>query len=383
MTASPVELLKQQKRTLIRSFATSTDRRGALEVLATLVPFLLLWGIAAWSLQVSWWITAAATLGIAVILVRVFVLMHECGHGSLFGTQRYNRSVGFALGVLSGMPQYVWSQHHHHHHRTNGNWDEYRGPLCTLSVDEYASLSRFQQRVYRYTRHIALAPLAGFIYLILNPRVNWMKGSVALGWHVLRRKLAEPNVSMRAHAATFQTRLWKNAREYRHQPGNNLVLLSAWALMSWAMGPGAFFAIYLTSLSIAGAAGIVLFTVQHNFESAYASESADWDIDVGALDGTSFLVLPRWLHWATANIGYHHVHHLSAAIPCYHLPACHEEYRHLFTGVKRITLARVPHHLRFMLWDNDARRIVSLRDGARPSTGRSPRRGDPPCRNGF
>jgi omega-6 fatty acid desaturase (delta-12 desaturase) len=373
MIDSPIELLKQQKRALLRGHARSTDREGLWEVLVTLVPLLLLWGIGAWSIHVSWWITAAATLGITVVLMRVFSLMHECGHGSLFRTQRLNRAMGFAFGVVSGMPQYVWSQHHHFHHQTNGNWDKYRGPLGTLSVDEYEALSNFQQRVYRYARHLALAPIAGFLYLIFHPRVNWMKGSAALLIYVVKRKLAEPQLSFRAHAATFQTRYWKTAREYRHQSANNLVLLSLWALMFWAVGPVAFFAIYLPSVSLAGAIGIVLFTVQHNFDHAYASQSAEWDIDNGALSGTSYLVLPRWLNWATANIGFHHIHHLSASIPCYRLPRCQAEYQHLFHGVTRITLAQIPRHLKCILWDSRAQRITSVR-AHRLQKGRKPPR---------
>jgi omega-6 fatty acid desaturase (delta-12 desaturase) len=345
-----LQLLKEQKRALIREYANANDRDGFSQVAVTVLPLAMVCWIAAWSIHVSLWITTAATLAISVLMIRVFALMHECGHGSLFRTQWLNRTVGFFFGVASGMPQYVWSQHHHHHHQTNGNWDKYRGPLSTLSITEFEALSGFQQWFYRNARHVALAPLAGFVYLIFNPRVNWIKGSCALLLHVLRGK----------KAATFKTRYWKSFKEYRHQSANNVVLLSLWVLLSWAMGPVAFFAIYLTSVSLAGGVGIALFTVQHNFEHAYASEDAAWDIDAGALSGTSFLILPRWLNWVTANIGFHHVHHLSASIPCYSLPRCHAEYQHLFTDVTRITLTEIPRHLRCILWDSRAQRIISV-----------------------
>ena len=353
MRAVPsLELLKQQKRALVREHANADDRVGFRQVAATVVPLLIVGGIAAWSLHVSLWITVAATLGISFLMIRVFSLMHDCGHGSLFRTQWLNRTVGFFFGVASGMPQYVWSQHHNFHHQTNGNWDKYRGPVSTLSLTEYEALSSVQQWVYRTARHLAFAPLAGFVYLIFNPRVNWIKGSTSLLLHIARGK----------GAATFKTRYWKSYREYWHQSANNVVLLSLWALMSWAIGPVAFFAIYLTSVSLAGGVGIALFTVQHNFEYAYASETPAWDIDAGTLAGTSFLILPGWLNWATANIGFHHVHHLSSAIPGYCLPKCHEEYQHLFTGVRRITLTQIPGHLKYILWDPREQRIISVRD---------------------
>ena len=101
-----------------------------------------------------------------------------------FPQSRLNRIFGFLLGVIAGMPQYVWSQHHNYHHAHNGNWDKYRGPYTTLSVDEYAALSPGQQRLYRYKCSIAGAPLAGFIYLIFNPRFTWLKGRLGLLWHV-------------------------------------------------------------------------------------------------------------------------------------------------------------------------------------------------------
>lgn len=121
-----------------------------------------------------------------------------------------------------------------------------------------------------------------------------------------------------------------------------------------------FFSVYLVSTSLAGAAGIVLFTVQHNFEHSYASSNEDWDRDTAAIDGTSFLTLPGWLNWFTASIGYHHIHHLSSRIPNYRLADCHAEHEHLFAGVRRLNLADIGASLKFLLWDPRSRRIISV-----------------------
>ena len=355
-----VAALRREKRLLIRQYAQSSDAAGLWQVLTTLVPL----GAAGWATviaaqHVPWLVLVPGVLSI-FLFIRVFALMHECGHGSLFRSQRLNQGFGFLFGVVSGMPQFVWSQHHAFHHLTNGDWDRYRGPLSTLTVTEYDALTDAARRRYRRARHFALAPFGGFIYLIFNPRFNWLKGSIALLWDILRRKLAEPSLSVAQIAATHKSRYWKTLREYRHMLWNNLTLLGLWALAFQLPEAGIFFAVYLCSLSIAGGAGIALFTVQHNFEQAYASDSAAWDADRGALQGTSMLVLPRWLNWVTANIGYHHVHHLSSAIPGYRLVACHEQYQHLFTGVQRISLWQIPAHLKCVLWDRDAARIVSI-----------------------
>src|SRR6185369_10622960 len=129
---------------------------------------------------------------------------------------------------------------------------------------------------------------------------------------------------------------------YRHMLWNNLLLLAAWGAMAWAIGPLLFFACYVASGSLAGAYGIVLFTVQHNFEHSYASADEGWDRDEAALRGTSFLVLPRWLNWITADAAYHHVHHLCASVPNYRLMACHEEHALLFSSVRRVGLFEIP-----------------------------------------
>src|SRR5579862_6241815 len=139
--------------------------------------------------------------------------MHECGHGSLFRSRWLNSVVGFLLGVISGMPQYVWSQHHNFHHAHNGNWERYRGPYATLSVDEYAALTAAQQWMYRFKCSMAVAPLAGFIYLIFNPRFTWIKGTIGLALHTLRRKFAHRGGSVSEPVGAYESRYWKSARE--------------------------------------------------------------------------------------------------------------------------------------------------------------------------
>lgn len=357
---SSIDRVKEQKQDIIRRYAQSDDFKGLTQVLTTLASLALLWWAALLSVHLSYWLTVAAVLLISLFTVRAFVLMHECGHGSLFRSRWLNRAFGFLLGVVSGMPQYVWSQHHNYHHATNGNWEKYRGIYTTLSVDEYAAMTDAQQRMYRRKCNITTAPIAGLIYVILNPRLTWLKGSIGLVSHIVKGKVAQPHLSIKAHAASFETRYWKSRREYWHMFWNNAVLLSIWVLMCWAFGTVLFFTIYLISASLASGAGIILFTVQHNFEHSYASDSRYWDYDTGAIEGSSFLILPSWLNWFTANIAYHHIHHLSARIPNYCLVRCHNEYRDLFSDVTRVKLSQIPKALKYILWDARAQRIISV-----------------------
>jgi acyl-lipid omega-6 desaturase (Delta-12 desaturase) len=352
--------IKDQKLAIIRRHAHSADARGMLQSLATLVPIVAIWTFVIYAAPSPLWISVVAMLLFSLFSLRVFALMHECGHGSLFRSAWLNRSFGFLFGVLSGMPQYVWSRHHSFHHANNGNWEKYRGPLSTASIDEYEAMSATEQRRYRNLRNILLAPVGGFIYLIFNPRFTWIKGSLQYAGHVLGRKIAQPGVSLKEHGASFKTCYWNSRTEYWHMFWNNVALLGAWFLMCQALGAVLFFSVYLVGLSLAGAAGLILFTVQHNFEHSYASDTAHWDDVAGAIRGTTYLVLPGWLNWFTADIGYHHIHHLSSRIPNYRLAICHEENKDLFTEVVRLRLSEIPGALKCILWDRSAQRIISV-----------------------
>ena len=357
---SAIVELQELKRAIIARHARPENGKAFFQVMTTLLPLALLWYGAARSVALSYWLTAGVIGLMSLFLLRAFVLMHECGHGSLFRTARLNRACGFIFGVVTGMPQYVWSRHHLHHHSTNGNWNKYRGPLNVIPTSEYAAMSSLQQRRFANARHIRMVPVAGFLYLIFHPRVSLLKGSISLLVYVIKSRIAQPGISARAHMLAFKTAHWSSAREFRHMLYNSIALIALWALLAWAVGPLLFVVCYTVSVSLAGAAGILLFTVQHNFEHSYASHDAGWDSNTAAIDGTSFLVLPRWLEWFTANIGYHHIHHLSARIPNYRLRECHKENNHLFSAVTRIGLAGIPRAFRCVLWDTMARRIISI-----------------------
>ncbi|MGQ0587551.1 MAG: fatty acid desaturase [Gammaproteobacteria bacterium] len=358
VTPRPANAGERELLAIAARYAQPDNLIGFAQCFITLVPLALLWVAIAAADSLA--VTVLATAVMSLFLLRSFSLMHECGHSSLFRSGALNRAAGFVFGVVSGMPQYVWAHHHRYHHATNGNWARYRGPLAVLSVDEYAALTPRRRRAYVRERDILMAPLGGLLYMIVNPRLTWLKGSARLAWHVVRGKIAQPERSLRQHAQDFKTPYWTSAAEYRHMSLNNLVLLSGWAAMCWWLGPALFFSVYFVSGGLAGAAGIILFTVQHNFEHSYASDDQDWSRDEAAIRGTSFLVLPGWLNWFTANIGYHHVHHLCARIPSHRLVACHEENAALFAEVRRLTLADVLPSVKYLLWDQRARRLISV-----------------------
>jgi omega-6 fatty acid desaturase (delta-12 desaturase) len=343
-----------RKRAIIDRHATPSDRLGAWQFLSVIAPIGALW-FAIWvAANRSPWLVAPATVVLSLFLLRGFVLMHDCGHASLFRSKALNRIGGFLLGVLAGMPQPVWAENHRYHHTTNGNWAKYRGPLNVACVTDYLAMNDRERRRYRITRDILLSPVAGCLYFLVNPRITWVRAT----WHLLRRRLVRL-AGGQSHADALLPGC-ASITHYRHMLWNNLALLGAWGLMVWAHGPLLFFACYVVSGSLAGGYGIVLFTVQHNFEHSYASADEGWSRDEAALHGTSFLVLPRWLNWMTADAAYHHVHHLCASIPNYRLAACHKEHELLFSSVTRVGLFEIPASLKHILWDVRARKLTSV-----------------------
>lgn len=355
-----IEQLKKDKIVILSTYGQSCNVRALWQTINTVVPYFLLFYIAIEYLAISIWISLAASCVLILFLMRVFMMMHDCGHNSLYKSCPLNKFTGFIMGVLCGIPQYVWSKHHAFHHATNGNWNKYQGPLSIISTEDYAKLSPKQQRSYKNNRNIWMAPLGGFMYFIFNPRFTWIKGSLDFAIYLVSQKLKNQS-SLKEISASFTTRYWSTWKEYRHMTANNIVLLSAWYLAGSYFGWANFFIVYIAVISLSGALGIILFTIQHNFEDSYASGDEGWDYHQAALEGTSYLDLPRLLHWFTADIGYHHVHHLHTAIPNYNLVKCHKDYSDLFHSVKRVKLSEVGHTFKHILWDKASRKLVSIK----------------------
>jgi omega-6 fatty acid desaturase (delta-12 desaturase) len=354
------ERLKLEKSALIKKYANRSNGFALYQMLSTMIPYFALFYFAIESLTISYWLTAALVSLLILVIMRVFMMMHDAGHGCLFVTPRQNNIAGFIMGVMCGVPEYVWSKHHAYHHATNGNWNKYRGPLAVLSSEEYSNLDDKKQKSYVNSRNILLAPFGGFLYFIFTPRFTWTKGSIQFLFHAIKSKLTSPKTTFAEIADSFETNFWADWKEYRHMAANNIVLISLIVFGCVFFGVVPFMIVYVIALSLAGALGIILFTIQHNFEDSYATGDEDWDYNTAAIEGTSYLDLPRILHWFTADIGYHHVHHLSARIPNYKLRECHEEYQHLFTDVPTLKLKDALKSFKFILWDEASGRMISI-----------------------
>jgi len=302
---------------------------GIRQLLNTLVPYAALWCLMYFSLKVSWWLTLPLALLAAGFLVRVFIIFHDCGHGSFFPSRRANDILGVITGVLTFTPYFHWRWEHALHHATSGDLDRRgTGDVWTLTVQEYLKASRWKRFAYRLARNpVILFGVAPFFMFFIK---------------------------MRFPAA-------KAARRERHSVAwTNLGIVAMAAGMGWVFGLEAYLLLQMLIVLVAGSAGLWLFYVQHQFEGVYWERNEGWDYCTAALKGSSFYKLPKVLQWFSGNIGFHHIHHLSPRIPNYHLEKCHRA-EPLFQTVKPVTLFSSLKSLTFRLWDERRQRLVGYR----------------------
>lgn len=357
-------------REKIEPFTQKSNAKAWWQVLSTITLFAGLWVAYYFTKDISGLLVIPFALVMAFFILRFFVLMHDCGHGSLFASNKVNKFVGYLLGVLTGMPQYVWSKHHAYHHTTNGNWEKYKGPLSTISTQEYSKLSAKEQKLFKTVRNpLAFVPIGGFLYVFFNPRFNWMVGLIKLKMEIFKNLVFFRFSKVSELLREVPSKKWKTPEEFWHMTYNNLTLIAFWALMVPVFGAYDFFILHIMSLSLAGGLGILFFTVQHNFEHSYASDSAKVDYVRASLEGTSYLKLPALLNWFTADIAYHHIHHLSTSVPNYNLKACHRALKPHFSMVKRISLAEIGQSIKYLLWDQEKEHLVSIAEFERMKTG--------------
>ena len=313
---------------IVARYQKPSTGRAVWQVLNTLLPYAGLWCLMYFTTAVSWWLTIPLAVLAGAILVRAFIIFHDCGHGSFFRSTKANHILGAITGVLTFTPFYHWRWQHAIHHSSSGDLDRRgTGDVWTLTVQEYLESSRWKRFAYRLARNpIVLFVIAPLFLFLLQQRVPDLKAP---------------------------------ARERYSVYWTNLALGAIAAGMIFLFGLKAYLIIQLTVLITAGAAGVWLFYVQHQFEGVYWERSEQWDYAEAALKGSSFYKLPKVLQWFSGNIGFHHIHHLSPRIPNYNLEKCHRD-EPLFQTVKPVTLFSSFKSLTFRLWDEKQRRLIGF-----------------------
>jgi len=314
---------------IVRNYNQPEQRASIWQLINSLGPYLILWYLMYLSLSVSYWLTLGLSFVTAGFLIRIFIIFHDCGHGSFFKSARANRVVGTILGSMVFTPHDRWHKDHAIHHGTVGNLDERGvGDVWTLTTTEYEALSTGKKLFYRMYRHplilFALGPFFLFVVWFRFPK----KG-------LTRKERGNLHVS-------------------------NLIILTLVGGGMLLMGWKAFLMIQIPVIYIATAVGSWLFYVQHQFEDVTWSHDEEWDYAKMALEGSSFLKFPRILQFFSGNIGFHHIHHLSPRIPNYKLEKCHRE-NELFSSIKPVSIFKGIATMKFKLWDESLGQLVSFR----------------------
>jgi acyl-lipid omega-6 desaturase (Delta-12 desaturase) len=322
-----------------RALARALDRyrvpncaRGVFELVITVVPFALVWFLMWAALDAGYWIGLLLAVPASGFLVRLFMIQHDCGHGSFFRHRHANDWVGRVIGVLTLTPYDFWRRAHALHHATSGHLDRRGiGDIDTLTVQEFLALPRGRQFLYRLYRHPLVMFGVGPAYLFIV-RHRLPMGMMRSGW--------QPWLSTMA---------------------TNVAIAMLVATMIWLIGVGPFLRVHLPITLLAASIGVWLFYVQHQFEDTFWARDKAWNYHEAALHGSSHYHLPGVLRWFTANIGVHHVHHLCSRIPFYRLPSVLRDYPQLAT-VGRLTLLQSLRCVRRVLWDERSRKLISFRD---------------------
>lgn len=307
--------------------------RSIFEIAITALPLLALWATA-WLLHAQgwWWAALLLTVPAAGFLVRLFMIQHDCGHGAFFGEKTANDWVGRVIGVFTLTPYDYWRTTHAIHHATSGNLDRRGlGAIEMRTVEEYRAMSplgRFGYRLYRHPLVLfGLGP--AFVFFIMQ---RWPVGMTRQGW-----------------------------RPWASVIGNGAAIVAGLGALIWLFGWGPVLMVNVVTMLLAATIGVWLFYIQHQFEGATWSRNGEWKRDDAALAGSSHYDLPPVLRWFTANIGIHHVHHLSSRIPFYRLPKVLKDHPEL-APMSRVGLWESFRCARLALWDEARGRLVSFRE---------------------
>jgi acyl-lipid omega-6 desaturase (Delta-12 desaturase) len=315
-------------KAIVAKFQEPSTPKAVWQMVNSLGSYACVWALMLWTHTVSWWLTVPLAVLAAGLLVRVFIIFHDCGHGSFFKSRLANDITGFLTGMLTFTPYHHWRWEHSLHHATSGDLDRRgTGDVWTMTVQEYLDSPKWTRILYRLAR---------------NPIVLFILAPVFL--FVFRERFPSAKAKPREKSSVW----WMNC-----------AILAKVVMLAWAFGIKDYLIIQLVISVVSGGLGVWLFYVQHQFDGAYWERGENWDYTAAALQGSSFYRLPKVLQWFSGNIGYHHIHHLSARIPNYNLQRCHDAHP-LFKQVKPITLLGSFRLITCHLWDERRRKLVSF-----------------------
>lgn len=312
-------------------FIRSDNRKAIWQLLSTIIPYLALLTLMTHTVLNGYPYAATLALGTVAgaLLTRIFILFHDCTHGALVNSPRWNRNLGYLCGILTFTAFHDWRRSHAGHHITAGDLDRRgMGDITTMTVNEYLSAKPLQKLSYRLYR---------------NPLI--LLGIGPLYYFLLRNRYPSPGAKRIDFYSVIAT---------------DLALSAIWVIAAMTIGLRTYILVQLPVLLVGATLGVWLFYNQHQFEGVYWARHDEWNPWRVAMEGASYYRLPRWLQWVTGNIGFHHIHHMHPGIPNYRLQECYDAVPEL-QEVPPLTLRKSFGSLRLNLYDEAQRKLVSFR----------------------
>lgn len=327
--ASSDPLKNGEWKKIVAKFTVPDRGRAVWQMVNTLVPFFACWAAMYFTVHTSLLLTSLLVVLAGLLSVRIFIIFHDCGHGSFLKSRTANDTIGFICGMLTFTPYFHWRWEHALHHATSGDLDRRGvGDIWTLTVDEYLASSRLKRLAYRFMRNPIVLFGIGPLYLFL-----------------IQMRIPSKKASRRDRNSVWFM---------------NAAIVAYMVAMSFIFGWKTYLLLQLCVTTVAGVSGVWMFYVQHQYEDVYWERKEEWDFATAAMHGSSFYKLPKILQWFTGNIGFHHIHHLSSRIPNYNLERCHKSHP-LFSTVEPLTFWKSLKSLTFRLFDESQRKLVSFR----------------------
>jgi len=323
-------------KNLVSRYQNSQARKSIWQLSNSFIPFVLIWLLMLFALDYSYWLTILLAFPASGFSIRLFIIQHDCGHGSFFKSKRTNDLCGLFCSIFTFTPYHYWRKKHAIHHKSAGNL-QHRGigDIYTMTVNEYFRQSRWGKLKYRLYRN----PL---ILFIVFPTILFL----------IVYRFPSPKDR---HLKNYQLSVYMTS----------LVIGLLIVMLIWLVGLKSFLLVQLPISIITSSTGAWLFFVQHQFEDTYWADDENWDFSLAALQGSSYYKLPKILQWFTGNIGFHHIHHLSPRIPNYLLEKCQKENPELQQTAKVLTLRTSLKSMLLSLWDENQKKLVSFRQSKR------------------
>ncbi len=275
------------------------------------------------------WTKVLCSIFSALMLARCFMIFHDYQHHSILRKSWLANFIFTAFGMYILTPASIWKRSHDHHHNNNSKlFSASIGSFPIMTKEKFMEAPDKDKKIYLAVRHpltIVFAYFTMFLYgmclqsFLSSPRRHWDSLAVLI---------------LHIGAAVF---------------------------LAVYFGPLTWFLTLFLPLFIVHMLGAYLFYAQHNFPGVLFRSNIEWCYEHAAMESSSYMAMNPFMQWATANIGFHHIHHINSKIPFYRLPEAMAKIPELQRAtVTRLTPSDIIKCLRLKLWDAGQKKMISL-----------------------